>query len=142
MNRCQAIAFIFIIIVACFLVASPVSAHRMLIEEVGEGAVKVGYEDGRFSRRTVVVVYDQQGTEIARGDLDDEGMFYYPSELAVLIEADDGLGHRAELILGQEVKEEMPRGLTVAAVFSGFLFIAGVFQFRIYKKRNTKEELN
>jgi len=59
-----------------------------------------------------------------------------------LIEADDGLGHRAELILGQEAAEETPRGLTVAAVFSGFLFIAGVFQFRIYKKRNAKEELN
>ena len=137
MNRCRTLSLILIILLLCFLPVSTVLAHRMLIEEVGEGAVKVGYEDGLFSRRTVVVVYDQQGTEIARGDLDAEGMFYYPPELAVLIEADDGLGHRAELALGQEVAEEPPRGLTVAAVFSGFLFIAGIFQFRIYKKRNS-----
>jgi nickel transport protein len=142
MNRCQALAIIVIILVICFLPVSTVLAHKMVIEEIGEGAVKVGYEDGRFSRRTVVVVYDQQGTEITRGELDDDGIFYYPSEQAVLIEADDGLGHRAELALGQESHEEPPRGLTVAAVFSGFVFIAGVFQFRIYKKRNNEEELN
>jgi hypothetical protein len=136
MNRCRALVLIFITLVACFLIASPVSAHRMVIEEVGEGAIKVCYEDGRFSRRTVVVVYDQQGTEIARGDLDDEGIFYFPPERAMLIEADDGLGHRAELALGREAKEELPHSMTVAAVFSGFLLIACVFQFRIYKKRN------
>ncbi len=142
MNRCRTIALFLIILLLCFLPVSTVLAHRMVIEEVGEGAVKVGYEDGRFSRRTVVVVYDQQGTEITRGKLDDEGMFYYQSDLAVLIEADDGIGHRTELVLGQEVEEELPRGMTVAAVFSGFLLIAGVFQFRIYKKRNNEEELN
>ena len=141
MDRLRKITTILLALFMAILFVTPVSAHRMLIEEISEGVVKVGYEDGRFSRRTVVVVYDKQGEEIARGELDGEGLFYYAPEDAVLIEADDGLGHRAELVLGEEIAEELPRGLTIALVSVGFLLIAGFFQYRLVKRKDSEEDL-
>lgn len=135
MDRLRKITATLLVLFIIILFVTPVSAHRMLIEEISEGVVKVGYEDGRFSRRTVVVVYDQQGEEITRGDLDAEGLFYYAPADAVMIEADDGLGHRAELVLGVEISEELPRGLTIALVSAGFLLIAGFFKYRIFKRK-------
>ena len=142
MDRLRKITATLLVLFIIILFVTPVSAHRMLIEEISEGVVKVGYEDGRFSRRTVVVVYDQQGEEIARGALDGEGLFYYNPADAVLIEADDGLGHRTELVLGEEIADELPRGLTIALVSVGFLLIAGFFQYRIFKRKNNEEDLN
>lgn len=142
MDRLRKITTTLLALFIAILFVTPVSAHRMLIEEISEGVVKVGYEDGRFSRRTVVVVYDQQGEEIASGALDGEGLFYYVPEDAVLIEADDGLGHRAELVLGEEIAEELPRGLTIALVSAGFLLIAGFFQYRLVKRKDSEEDLN
>ncbi|MDZ4132916.1 MAG: hypothetical protein U1E11_07235 [Dethiobacteria bacterium] len=112
---------------------STVFAHRMVIEEVEDGLVWAGYEDGRFSRRTEVIVYDEQGEEVARGSLDSDGKFAFPPEQAVLIVADDGLGHRAEYSLGVEARPEPPRGPTIVLVCSGFLIVAGVFHYRTQK---------
>jgi len=140
-DRLRKITATLLVLFIIILFVTPVSAHRMLIEEISEGVVKVGYEDGRFSRRTVVVVYDQQGEEIARGALDGEGLFYYNPADAVLIEADDGLGHRTELVLGEEIADELPRGLTIALVSVGFLLIAGFFQYRLVKRKDSEEDL-
>jgi nickel transport protein len=126
------IAVIFALIILLIPV-STVFAHRMVIEEVEDGLVWAGYEDGRFSRRTEVVVYDEQGEELARGSLDSDGNFAFPPEQAALIVADDGLGHRAEYNLGLEARTEPPRGPTIALVCSGFLIIAGVFHYRTQK---------
>ncbi len=131
--------FLLVLLIA-ILPAAPVLAHRMIIEEVSEGVVKVGYDDGRFSRRTEVVIYDQQGMEIVRGSLDDDGMFYFQANNALLVEADDGLGHRAELVLGECAPKELHRGLTVALVSTGFILIAVLFQFRVIKRNDSKEE--
>lgn len=141
MDRLRKITATLFVLIIIILFVTPVSAHRMLIEEISEGVVKVGYEDGRFSRRTVVIVYDQQGEEIARGALDGEGLFYYDPADAVLIEADDGLGHRTELVLGEEIADELPRGLTIALVSVGFLLIAGFFQYRLVKRKDSEEDL-
>ncbi len=131
---------IFTVLFLLIFGATPVAAHRMIIEEIGEGAVKVGYEDGRFSRRTEVVVYDDQQNEIVRGTLDEDGLFSYPAEEAYLIEADDGLGHRAELNLAQGAARELPRALTIIAVSAGFILIAGFFQYRTSSKKSKEAE--
>lgn len=117
---------------------SPALAHRMLIEPVEEGKIKVAYEDGRFSRRTEVFIYDNEGKEIYSGKLDAEGYFYYPQELdAVLIVADDGLGHRVEWRVGEAMGQYFPRSYTVFIVLTLFCFIAAIFHYRI-KRRNQR----
>ena len=115
-------------------------AHRMVIEELEAGLVKVGYDDGRFSRRTEIVVYDEKGTELQRGMIDASGQFSFSPEQAALIVADDGIGHRAEMALGAEVLEEKPRGLTVSLVFIAFLTLSGIFQYRVSSRQKKGEE--
>lgn len=129
--------FIFILIILVVLVISitPVSAHRMIVEPVEEGVVTVYYEGGQLARRAEVVVYDKEGNELARGGLNEEGNFEYPPDQeAALVVADDGMGHRAEYEIGEETGEELPRGITVAAVLMVFGIIAGIFQYRVKKK--------
>lgn len=128
-------ALVVLIISWIFLPATPAFAHLMLIEPVEEGKVQVVFDDGSIARHAEVVVYDDEGEEIARGDVDEEGKFHYPPENADLIVADDGFGHRAEHAVGEDPGEALPRGLTVAVVLSGFALIAGVFHYRVKKKR-------
>lgn len=110
---------------------SPAMAHRMLIYPVAEGEIRVAYEDGRFSRRTEVVVYDRDHKELARGKLDGQGHFCYAGYPgAALIVADDGLGHRVEWKVGEEVPVGPPRVVTVSLVLLGLALVAAVFHYR------------
>lgn len=120
------------------LAASPAFAHLMLIEPVEEGKVKVVFDEGSAARHAEVVVYDQDEKEIDRGDVDDEGYFSFDPDEAKLLVADDGFGHRAEHVVGEEAQEALPRGSVVAGVLFGFIAIAGFFQYRVSKKGNNK----
>ncbi len=137
MKNILAKGFVFNLIILVFLVISitPVSAHRMIVEPVEEGVVTVYYEGGQLARRAEVVVYDKEDNELARGGLDEEGKFEYPlDQEAALIVADDGMGHQAEYVVGEEIGGELPRGITVAAVLLVFGLIAGIFQYRVKKR--------
>lgn len=127
--------FIFVLCSLLLLLsASPVFAHLMLIEPVKEDKVKVVFDDGSIARHAEVVAYDHNGEELARGDVDEEGYFRYDSEEAELLVADDGFGHRAEYVVGEETSQSLPRGPGVALVLLGFVLIAGVFHYRVKKK--------
>ncbi|MCT8137289.1 hypothetical protein H1D32_05740 [Anaerobacillus sp. CMMVII] len=75
-------------------------AHKMVIETVEAGKIRVVYEDGSFSRRTIVILYDANGNELSRGSLDHEGYFFYDPKKVSLVVANDGIGHRAEWEVG------------------------------------------
>ncbi len=122
------------------LPASPVFAHLMLIEPVEEDKVRVVFDDGSIARHAEVVVYDYNEEEVARGDVDDEGYFEYDPEKAEFLVADDGFGHRAEYVLGEETTQALPRGPVVALVLLGFGLIAGVFHYRVKKKETFSGE--
>jgi len=125
-----------VILCAVFILpASPVFAHLMLVEPVEEGLIKVVFDDGTVARHAEVVVYNEKDEEIARGDVDDNGKFSYPEQEAELIVADDGFGHRAEYVVGDEPQEALPRGLTVTVVLAGFGLIAGVFHYRVKNRK-------
>ena len=117
-----------------FLPALPVFAHLMLIEPVEEGKVQVVFDDGSISRHAEVVVYDHDEVEIDRGDVDDEGYFRYDPEEAAMLVADDGFGHRAEYVVGEDAHDALPRGPVIAGVLFGFTAISGFFQYRVSKK--------
>ncbi len=119
------------------LPALPVFAHLMLIEPVEEGKVRVVFDDGSAARHAEVVVFNEEGEEIARGDVDREGYFSFPPEEAAFLEADDGFGHRAEYVVGEDAHQALPRVPTVSAVLVGFLMIAGIFHYRVRKKEES-----
>lgn len=118
------------------VIDAPVSAHKMYVEPVEEGVVQVYYEGGRTPRRCEVVVYNQRGEEIARGGLDEDGLFHYPADQGdVRVVANDGMGHRSEWRTGDAHGQGLPRFVTVVLVVLGLLGVAAFFNQRAKKKQ-------
>ena len=120
------------------LPGAPVFAHSMLIEPVEAGRVRVVFDDGSPNPHAEVVIYNEDEEEIARGDVDREGVFTYAAEGAVFMVAQDRFGHRAEYTVGEETGQALPRVPTVAAVLGVFGLVAGLFHYRV-KKRESGE---
>lgn len=117
------------------LPGSLVFAHLMLIEPLEEGKIQVVFDDGTASRHSEVVVYDENDEVIKQGEVDEDGKFSYPPEDAELIVADDGFGHRAEYVVGEDPQEALPRGPTIFIVLAGFAVIARIFHNRVKKTK-------
>ncbi len=130
---------IFSILLVSFLLlpVSTVFAHLMLIEPVEGGKVRVAFDDGSAARHAEVVVFNKEGEEIARGDVDRDGYFSYPAEDATILVAEDNFGHRAEYVVGEDAHQALPRVPTVSAVLAGFLLIAGIFHYRVRNKEES-----
>ncbi|ABR46753.1 hypothetical protein Amet_0526 [Alkaliphilus metalliredigens QYMF] len=137
------ISIICMIILLFAFTVSPVYAHKMLIEPIEDGVIKVNYEDGSVSSRTEVVVYDSNGAEILTGSLDENGYFYYDTDLdATRIVADDGLGHRVEWQVGDPAvySNHGSKWKKISLVVAIFVVIGSVFFLR-NKKAKEKELL-
>lgn len=111
----------------------PVYGHKMIIEPVEPGMIKVHYADGSFSQDIRLTLYNEAKEEISTGTLDETGSFYYEdgSEVAYIV-ADDGMGHRVEWRVGDPVKTSSSLGkwIKMALVAIAFLGIAVFFQYR------------
>ena len=128
-----------IVLIVCFLmVFSTVAfAHKMVIEPVEDGVVKVYYEGGDFSSRTEVTVYDSHDQVIQSGQLDDEGKFTYDTNSdAEYLVADDGMGHKAEWTIGEEASSSShaSKYIKIAVVVLVLAGIAGIYYVRKRKK--------
>lgn len=103
----------------------------LILEE--SGVLRVEYEGGGFSPRTEITIYDENGNELAKGPVDEDGKFHFDENLNIhKAVADDGMGHRAEYVEGATAKSipELP-------VIIGVFAIAGVFYY-IFSKKNKK----
>lgn len=115
---------------------APAYAHRMLVRPIEPGLVQVVYDDGTVSGRAQVTLYDENDEEIYQGNVNEEGYFEYDTSLGpVLIVADDGVGHRAQWTVGEEVEEEASMALKVTLTVSALVFVAAVFQYKNNKKK-------
>lgn len=115
-----------------------VFAHAMIIETVEEGKVKVVFDDGSPNRHAEVTVFDEEENEIAHGEVDEEGYFSYDPTGAVLLVAQDNMGHRAEYVVGEGMRRSLPRVPTIGAALLIFALVAVVFRYRS-KKRSVTE---
>ncbi|WP_026674100.1 hypothetical protein [Alkalihalobacterium bogoriense] len=126
-----------------FIMGSHVYAHKMLIEPLEQGVVKVHYEDGSFSTRTVVSVYDEDEGLLEEGKLDEHGYFSYDNiDGAYLLVADDGIGHRVEWIVGEERETTIfteNKWLVVSVVLVLLIGIALLFQRKAFRKKQNNE---
>lgn len=129
---------LFVLIMCFLMVFSTIAfAHKMVIEPVEDGLVKVYYEGGDFSYRTEVTVYDSNDQVIESGKLDDEGKFTYDTDSDVkYLVADDGMGHRAEWTVGEEASSSShaSKYIRIAVVVLVLAGIAGIYYLRKGKK--------
>ena len=128
-----------IVLIMCFLMifSTAVYAHKMIIDPVEDGVIQVLYDDGSFSSRTEVTVYNSDDEVIESGDLDDEGRFTYdPDGSAEYIVADDGMGHKAEWTIGEEASasSHASKYVKIGVVVLVLVGIAGIY----YKRRGKK----
>ncbi|WP_059104872.1 hypothetical protein [Shouchella shacheensis] len=117
--------------------ASPAYAHRLVIEPLEPGTIRAVYEDGSFSTRTLITVYDATGNEIDHGSLDSDGYFYFDETEAHFFVADDGIGHRTEWTVGEEVvfKSDPHRWMIGGIVLFLSISIAVYFSYRVRKRK-------
>ncbi|MFA5525156.1 MAG: hypothetical protein WDA24_12420 [Tissierellales bacterium] len=89
---------ILFLLICLVLLPSAVYAHGMLLELEDPGVLRAEYDDGGgFSPRTEVTIYDENGNELDKGLVDEEGRFHFEKSLDLhRAVAEDGMGHRAE----------------------------------------------
>lgn len=122
---------IFLLVALLFPGVSFAHGMDLILEE--PGVLRVEYEGGGFSPRTEITIYDENGNELAKGPVDEEGKFHFDENLNVhKAVADDGMGHRAEYVEGA-VAKSIPKLPVIIGVFA----IAGVFYY-IFTKKNKK----
>ena len=127
-----------IMIVAVILIWSlPVYAHKMTIDPERDGVIKVYYDDGSFSSKIEITVYDSNDEIIESGKLDDQGKYSYDiNGGAAYIVADDGMGHKDEWKIGEKVKINTggSKVFKIGAVVLVLALLAGISYWRKGKK--------
>lgn len=121
----------------CLLLVMPghAHAHAMFLTLEEPGVLRVEYDGGGFSPRTIVTVFDEKNNELEKGPVDAEGKFYFDENFHVYSAiAEDGMGHRAECKKGVEEKK-LPKLPVVIGVFA---VVAAVFV--VFNKRAAKKE--
>jgi hypothetical protein len=116
---------ILFLLICLVLLPSAVYAHSMLLELEEPGVLRAEYDGGGFSPRTEVTIYDENGEELGKGLVDEEGKFHFDKSLDVhSAVAEDGMGHRAEYKKGVKTKT-IPKLPVVIGVFAvvGAIFI-------------------
>ncbi|MEN1761128.1 MULTISPECIES: hypothetical protein [Anoxynatronum] len=114
----------------------PVWAHSLHIDPLEGDRVQVSYDGGGFSRRTVVTVLDPIGHVMEEGRLDDEGIYAFGHlENPHTILVDDGLGHRAQWIVGT-TQRRLHKWPVVGGMWVLFGGVAWFFHRRVHHKRS------
>lgn len=112
---------------------SVAEAHCMEIEPLEHQRVRVGYDGGGFSQTTLVTVLDEWGIVLEEGKLDAEGVYDYSHlRQAHTILADDGMGHRAEWVIGED-HHDPPKMPVIAGVWMVFGSTAWYYQRKVVK---------
>lgn len=92
-------------------------AHGLFLTLEEPGVLKAEYDGGGFSPRMEVVVYDENGNELDRGNVDENGEFHFDPDLDVAkAEVDDQMGHHAMYEAGQTQKQ-IPKLPVIIGVF-------------------------
>ncbi|GAE24892.1 hypothetical protein JCM9140_855 [Halalkalibacter wakoensis JCM 9140] len=113
------------------------SAHRMLIEQVDEQTLHIRYDDGSPAKLAFVSVFDENGTLLYENSVDNRGDFTIKNSLKPYrFVADDGLGHRATFITGNQEQgiETIPLWIRTLLGVTFLFFIAAFFYYRSGEK--------
>ncbi len=103
MNK-RVVSIALLVAVLMMVISLPSFAHKMIIEPVGEGQVKVMYDGGNPATRASIKVYNENDEVIEEGPVNEEGIFEFDASKASYLESDDGMGHKDIWEVGDEVK--------------------------------------
>ncbi|UJL45250.1 hypothetical protein KFZ58_12615 [Virgibacillus sp. NKC19-16] len=140
MNNKKVILFAVICVCLCFSTLfhpQAAFAHRMVIEQVEDGLVHVRYDDGASAGLAIVSAFDEDGELLDEGETDEDGYFHYEKGLDVhRFAADDGMGHRATFVSGEEnTVDTIPLYIRALLGVSILLFTASSFYYRSKKTK-------
>ncbi|MFN7251460.1 MAG: hypothetical protein ACK4M9_11795 [Anaerobacillus sp.] len=109
-----------------------VLAHRMIVELVEPGKIKVRYDDGTKSGIALVKAFDEEGHSLFEKYVDDNGYVYFDRTIRVhQLIADDGIGHRATWISDHASNQlDIPIWIRALLGVSILLFTATFFHYR------------
>jgi hypothetical protein len=120
------------------------SAHRMLIEHDQQGSsIHVRYDDGTSAGNAIVSAYDENGKMLFEKKTDEAGLLNYDKQKGIYrITADDGMGHRASWMTGEEgsILDDIPILVRAILGASILLFIAAIFLLRTTRKSGEGEK--
>lgn len=124
------------VVMICVFPAQSAEAHKLTIDNDGEDAVQVEYDDGSFSKRTTVHVLDAQGKELTSGTLNNQGTFSYAqyADRAETLLAEDGMGHQVKVHINNLNKDKT--GFSYAQMSGGILLFLALIAIFIHKKLN------
>lgn len=131
-----------VITVMVFEMIIPVSvhAHRLVVEhDQQKGEIHVRYDDGSRSSTAVIIAYAPNGHVVLEGSVNGEGLLVYDREISIdRIIAEDGMGHRAGWVTGEQDEWLLiPVWLRALLGISILLLIAAIFYYR--SNTNKKE---
>jgi len=127
-NLRKQVSFLGLVLALVLSISIPAYAHKMVIEPLEEGKVKVEYDAGNAATRAEVKVYNSKDEVIEEGRVDEEGIFEFDPKKASYLEADDGMGHKDRWEVGKEVEavgsSKLPKIAVVVLVLAavGFFF--------------------
>ena len=100
-NKKAAAALFTVVFLLCF--QGQAFAHRMLVEMIDHGLLLVKYDDGTSAGLAEISLYDEDSKRLLEGQTDTEGYFRFDPAMPVhSAVAEDGMGHRARWVVGQE----------------------------------------
>ncbi|MHC1631020.1 MAG: hypothetical protein ACXQT4_01805 [Methanotrichaceae archaeon] len=133
--------FMTILILALLLIAGTSTAHRMLLGyKVNELQLNTIYDDGTPAQDAHIDIY-KDGKLYAEGMTDSSGSYIFRPEgekVGDLTFVSSSVGHRAELALNMEEKNdenEMPLPMRVVAGFGYLIGLAGISMIYVSKKK-------
>lgn len=122
-----------LVLTILLLTSITVFAHGLFLTLEEPGVLKAEYDGGGFSPRMEVTVFDKDDKELAKGNVDDEGLFQFDEDLDVqYATVDDGMGHNAKWENDQVEERQIPK---VPVVIGVFAFVGGITFFYSKKKK-------
>lgn len=83
--------------------AQPSYAHKLVLEPVEEGTIKVYFEGGSIPQEMTVEVFNASGELLNQEPLSETGYFYFNEDKAHRIIVFDPMGHRVEWKVGDPI---------------------------------------
>lgn len=103
MKNLKLLSILLLVAVLMVGINTPTYAHKMIINPIEPGKVKIEYDGGNPATRSKVTAYNSEDEVVIEGDVDEEGIFEFDEKEVAYLEADDGMGHKDTWEVGVEV---------------------------------------
>lgn len=104
MKKLKSFKVLLMIMILVIGVNTGAYAHKMIINPIEEGKIRVEYDGGNPATRSKISVYNSEDELVDEGDVDEDGVFQYDQKETAYLVADDGMGHKDTWEAGSNVE--------------------------------------